>query len=132
MKYELLPHLADLKIRVFGKNKNELFENAMVGMFEGAGFAATKQIAKKEIGVESINSESLLIDFLNEVLYLASVNKEIYQKIIYREFSEHKIRAELLGKKIKRFDSEIKGATHHNLEIKKIKDYWQAIILFDV
>jgi hypothetical protein len=32
-KFEILEHKADLKIRVFGKTKEELFENAMLGMF---------------------------------------------------------------------------------------------------
>jgi len=132
MKYGILSHTADLKIKVFGKDKKELFANAMIGMFKEAGYMATKEIAKKEVEVESTDLESLLIDFLNEVLYVGSVNKEIYQKIIYREFSDIKIRAELLGKKIKRFNLEIKSATYHNLEIKKTKNYWQAIILFDV
>ena len=37
-KYEILEHKADLKIRVFGKTREELFENAMIGMFEGAQY----------------------------------------------------------------------------------------------
>jgi len=31
-KYEILEHRADLKIRVFGKTKKELFKNALLGM----------------------------------------------------------------------------------------------------
>ena len=37
-KFEILEHKADLKIRAFGKTKEELFENAMAGMFEEARY----------------------------------------------------------------------------------------------
>lgn len=32
--FEILPHTADIKLRVYGKTIEELFENAMVGMFQ--------------------------------------------------------------------------------------------------
>ena len=33
-KYEILEHTADLKIRVFGKTKEELFLNSLLAMAE--------------------------------------------------------------------------------------------------
>ena len=35
-KFKILEHTADLKLRVFGKTKQELFKNVMFGMFESA------------------------------------------------------------------------------------------------
>jgi SHS2 domain-containing protein len=43
-KFEILEHKADLKIRVFGKTKEELFENAVVGMFEAAKYEKKSKI----------------------------------------------------------------------------------------
>ena len=34
MKYEIIDHTADIGIRAFGKNIQELFENTAYGMFE--------------------------------------------------------------------------------------------------
>ncbi|PIR90405.1 hypothetical protein COU04_00035, partial [bacterium (Candidatus Gribaldobacteria) CG10_big_fil_rev_8_21_14_0_10_33_41] len=34
-KYEILEHKADLKIRAFGKTKQELFLNMLLGMTSG-------------------------------------------------------------------------------------------------
>lgn len=42
MKYEILEHKADLKIRAFGEDLKELFLNVMVGMFEGTRYEGEK------------------------------------------------------------------------------------------
>lgn len=37
-KFEILEHVTDLKIKAFGRDKKELFLNAMIGMYEGAKY----------------------------------------------------------------------------------------------
>jgi len=32
--FEVLPHMADIKIRVYGKTQQELFKHALIGMFQ--------------------------------------------------------------------------------------------------
>ncbi len=32
--FEIIPHTADLKIRVYGKTREDLFTNALIGMFQ--------------------------------------------------------------------------------------------------
>jgi len=138
-KYEVLEHKADLKIRAFGKTKEELFENAMVGMFEGAKYepsfaeaTAGKEI-KKEIKVSSLDLLSLLVDFLSEVLYLSEVNWEVYQKIQFKKFTEKEIEGILSGKKLKGIGVIVKGVTYHDLDIRQKKDgTWEATVLFDI
>ncbi len=34
MKFEFLEHTADVKMRVFGKTREEIFKNAVLGMAE--------------------------------------------------------------------------------------------------
>jgi len=134
-KYEILEHKADLKIRAFGKTKEELFENAMAGMFEGAKYEPKFEIRnlKFEIKIKSVDLPSLLVDFLSEILYLVETRKEVYQKIDFRKFLENEIEADLIGKKIKRMGVHVKGVTYHGLEINQREDgIWQATILFDI
>lgn len=132
-KYQILEHKADLKIKVFGKTKKELFENAMIAMFKGGKYEAEKNgEVKRKIIIRSFDLLSLLVDFLNEILYLVEAKKEVYQKVKFQKFSENEIEAELIGKKLKRIGVYIKGVTYHDLEISKKKGLWQAKILFDV
>jgi SHS2 domain-containing protein len=134
-KFEILEHKADLKIRVFGKTKEELFENAMVGMFKAAKYETTKQLTTKQqkIEISSLDLPSLLVDFLSEVLYLVETKKLVFEKVEFKKFSENKIEAILIGKPLKRMGVHIKGVTYHDLDIHQEKDgTWQATILFDI
>lgn len=133
MKYEILEHTADLKIRAFGKDKKALFENAMVGMFEGGEYEKEGEEVKRKIEISSFDLSSLLVDFLSEVLYLAEVNQEVYFKVDFKKFSEKEIEGILTGRKLKRMGVQIKGVTYHDLRIKQREDgTWAATILFDI
>ena len=134
MKYKILDHISDLKIKVLGESLPELFENAVFAMKEclRPEIEIPEKNTKIKIKIKSADLFSLLVDFLSEVLYQAQVNKEVYHKVKFDKFSDTEIEAELSGEKVKRFGLEIKGVTYHNLEIKKIKNHWQAIIVFDI
>lgn len=133
-KYEILEHKADLKIRAFGKDKKELFRNALIAMSSALRAKAKSQKPKvKNIKIKSPNLETLLVDFLSEVVYLIQVNKEIYTNIKFKKFSDTEIKGRLFGRKVERFGEDIKGVTYHDLGIHQKKDgTWQATILFDI
>jgi SHS2 domain-containing protein len=134
-KFEILDHRADLKIRVFGRTKEELFENAMLGMFGAAKYETTKQLTNKQqtIKISSLDLPSLLVDFLSEVLYLVETEKLVFEKVEFKKFTENEIEATLIGKPLKRMGVHIKGVTYHDLNIHQEKDgIWQATILFDI
>jgi SHS2 domain-containing protein len=133
-KYEILEHRADLEIRAFGRTKEELFLNIMIGMEESMRPTLKEEIerTKREIEIKALDLPSLLVDFLNEVLYLVQTGREIYNKIEFSKFTDTEIKAELSGFKVERFGEDIKAATHHNLEIKQDKNNLEVTILFDI
>jgi SHS2 domain-containing protein len=134
-KFEILEHTADLKIKVFGKTKEEIFENAMVGMLKAAKYEKEIKSQKfnTKIKIKSIDLLSLLVDFLNEILYLVETKKLIFEKVEFKKFTENELEAILFGKPLKRMGVHIKGVTYHGLEIKKNeKGGWYAEILFDI
>ena len=133
-KYEALEHKADLKIRAFGKTKEELFLNMLLGMTESQkSKTKEKQKIKREIKVRSLDLAVLLVDFLSEVLYLTQVNREIYKNIKFTKFTDAKLEGELTGYKVERFGEDIKGVTYHDLDIHREEDgTWEATVLFDV
>ena len=134
-KYQILEHKADLKIKVFGKTKEELFENAMVGMLKAAKYQKKlkSQNSKVKIKIKSMDLPSLLVDFLSEILYLVETKKIVFEKVEFKKFTENEIEAILTGKPLKRMGVHIKGVTYHDLDIHQEKDKtWQATILFDI
>lgn len=139
MDYQILPHLADLKIKVFGKTKEEIFLNTLkaINEFLKPEIIENQNSKNREIKIESIDLTTLFIDFLNEVLYLIQINKESYHDIKFKKFNilpnKITLEVELEGKKVKRFSEDIKAATYHNLEFYQEEDKaWKATVLFDV
>jgi len=133
-KFEILEHKADLKIRVWGKTKEELFANALLAMSESQKpEIKNQQKIKREIKIKSLDLPALLVDFLSEALYLSQTNKEVYFKASFEKFTNSEIWGELIGQLVERFGEDIKAVTHHNLEIKRnLSGSWKAIVLFDI
>ena len=134
MKYEILEHKADLKIKAFGKTREELFSNTLLGMSESQKpEIKNQQKIKREIKIKSLDLPALLVDFLSEALYLSQTNKEVYFEVLFEKFTNTEIKGELIGQKVERFGEDIKAVTHHNLEIKQNNDKtWQGTVLFDI
>ena len=135
-EYEILEHIGDAKIRAFGKTKAELFLNAVSGMTAvlKPKVSSTQGLAaSRKVSISSSDINALLVDFLSEVLYLIQINKEVYDKIKFKKFSDTELEAELSGHKVDIFGEDIKAATYHGLDIHQMADgVWQAEILFDI
>lgn len=131
--YEILEHPADLKVQARAKTLPDLFSNFLKAIIEicQPEIDQASPLISHQIQIKADNIESLLIDFLSEVIYLMDVNKEIYTQadLIIKN---NELKGKIKGQKVKRFQTEIKAATWHDLEIKKINNQWQAIVLFDV
>ncbi len=143
--FEQLPHTADIKIRVFGKTKEELFKHALIGMFqvvgphvkgcnkEGDALVCSELPKKHDIEVSSPDVESLFVDFLSDALWLSDVHNEAYLDVQVHELTDTNIKATILGVEVTGFDVvEIKAVTYHDLYIKQVGDVWQAEIVFDI
>lgn len=132
-KYEILEYTTDLKVRASGETKEELFLNMMIGMFRGARVETKDQDkVAREIKVESIDEPSLLVDFLSEVLSLSDINNEAYFKVEFSKLTNKELQGKIFGQPIEKIGLEIKAVTYHGIEIKKVGDTWEAIILFDI
>lgn len=143
--FKQLPHTADIRIRVYGKTKKDLFRHALIGMFQVIGpkiidcrvederVICNVLPEKHDIMIQAPDEVALLVDFLSEALYLSDVNNEAYLDGKIHELTEHTIKATIYGAKVTGFEVvELKAVTYHELEIKKVNDLWQADIVFDI
>ncbi len=131
--FEILEHSADLKIRAFGSDKEQLFWNMMRGMQASLRSNPSEQKTETKIMVQSEDLLSLLVDFLSEINYLNEINQEVYYRIKFDKFSDTELEAELSGYKVKRFGLQIKGVTFHDLDVSQKQDgQWEATVLFDI
>lgn len=134
-EFETLEHTSELKIRAFGKTKKELFLNMMKGMTAALRPKVKRknEKVKRTITLTSLDIDTLLVDFLSEVLYLTQVEREVYTNATFKSFSDTYLEAELTGQKAESFAEDIKAATHHGVNIHKNKNIlYQVDVIYDI
>ena len=135
--FEILDHTADIRIKAYGGDLRELFQNIAFGMFnilaDLEGITTSTEI---EIKVEALDKEELLVEWLDELLYNFYTKHIIFSKFDIKELTDTKLAAEVKGRFIgenkNRLKTEIKAATRHDLHIQKIKDHHEVQVVFDV
>ncbi len=132
-RFEQLEHTADLAVRVFASDLGELFSAAALAMFSQlADLKLITPTVQLRVRLEGRDTESLLVDWLNELLYLHETCGEVYTQFTFEELSPHRLRASILGGRPKQTYTIIKGATYHDLSIRETEDGLVATIVFDV
>lgn len=143
--FELLAHTADIKIRVYGEDRAQLFRHALNAMFQSIRPQASGCVVKegrvvcqqlsisREVIVQAPDFAALLVDFLSEALYLSDVHNEAYLDAIIHEITQTQVHATIKGVAITGFEvTEIKAVTYHDLVVKELSGGWQADIVFDI
>lgn len=138
-KFIYLEHPADIKIKSFGKDLVELFINSAFGMMDFLyGKIDFKNIFATQndiVNVTAEDLESLLVNWLAELLYLSAINKCFYfnYKIekIFIESNNLQIIAKVSGIKAKAKD-DIKAVTYHELTIQKTQEGYFATVVYDI
>jgi SHS2 domain-containing protein len=146
-QFEILDISGDIGLRVFGKNRQEIFVNSAVGMYSLiTDLSLIKERKTIEISVESLTNDGLFVSWLNELIFhfdtYGFVGKQIelaeliLQSDKLSSIQTCTIKAILTGED---FDPErherkllVKAATYHKLRIEKIGDKWEADVIFDI
>ncbi len=137
--YEVFEHTADVGIRAYGKDLNEAFENAAMGMFSIiTDVEKVKAVGGYKIAIEASDLEQMLVDWLSELLYIHTVKQVMFSTFSVKiEEGEGKwlLKGDASGEnydeKKHPYHTEIKAVTHHILEIKKNEGY-RVSVLFDI
>jgi SHS2 domain-containing protein len=132
-RFEEIEHTADLAIRAYGRDMKELFANAAYGMFALMAEPSFDELTcEREVELEATDYESLLVDWLNELIYLHEVEWETYSQFAIETLSPMKLKAHVAGGPTKSKTKAIKAATFHDLAIEETANGLVATIVFDV
>lgn len=132
MGFEELPHTADLALRIWADDLPGLFVEAARSLNVLAGVKlADKPVQSKILNIECEDSESLLVAFLTELVYLAEQENMAFDKIDL-SIKNNRLHAELQGSSLVSITKNIKAVTFHNLQIQRIPSGLQVEIVFDV
>ena len=133
VRFEELSYTADTGIRAFGRDLRELFGNAAYGMFSLIGdIDGLFHTTQHEIAVNSPDRESLLLDWLGELLYLHDTTGEIFIRVDIEDISNTYLRAAVYGTYLAQPQLEIKAVTYHDLKIEETAQGYTATVVFDI
>jgi SHS2 domain-containing protein len=135
MSFEEISHTADIKIRVRAPTLESLFSETLNALMQVLYGTDRRGGILKEIQVESPDNESLLLDFLSEVLFVSEVESLVFFDACISIHGSH-LSAELSGEP---FDpnrhsggSEVKGISYSGLSITNDANGYMLDIIFDV
>ncbi len=123
--YEFLEHTADVKIRAYGKTLGEAFKNAAIATTAVmTDIKQVKETEEKKIRITANDRESLLYDFLQEMLYLLDTEgylaKSVKRIKIQETKTGYELTATLIGDHAQHgYDvhTYIKAVTYNEMEI---------------
>lgn len=133
--FEILPHTADMRIKVWGHTLEELFENALrAAAFYLKPDASSKSKIKRTLKINSVDINSLLVDFLSEAITLSDINNAVFGEVKFEKLGENFLEGELHGVKVDGFDKDIKAVSYHEVDIKKNPEtgMYETVLVFDV
>ena len=131
-RFEEIPHTADWSFRAFGKGLRELFENAALAIFALEGAESNETKIARTVEVSGIDYESLLVNWLTELLWLQESNRETYQRFQIETLTPTILRAQVFGAPLTQLHKVIKAVTYHNLKIEQTADGWNVVVVVDV
>lgn len=135
--YEIIEHTADIGIRSFGKTEAEAFENAAAGMFSLiTDLPGIRDEQQFPVEVEAEDHETLLVEWLNELLYLFESNGVLLSRFEIVELGENHLAGKAWGEPIDtarhELKDDIKAVTYHMLKVEQTEGGWETDVIFDV
>jgi SHS2 domain-containing protein len=135
--YQFIDHPSDIGLIAFGPTLEEAFENAAKGMFSLiTDLNKVKNEVSLNLKVSAANPEELLVNWLNELLYLQDTKHFLFKEFRIKNLSPTGLLAEVKGDSFEAqkyaLQTYIKAATYNQLEVKQDKEGWRIRVIFDV
>ena len=135
--FKVLDHTADIGITAYGTDIKELFANAALGLFSlMIDLNTVKEDIQREIEVSAEDEETLLVEWLNELIYIFDVEHIIFKRFLIDVLNSGQIKARCFGEKLKlghhKLERQVKAATYHMLKISKRNGDYEVTVIFDI
>jgi len=132
-KFKFLEHTADIKFKAYGASLEKVFENCALAVSQYISRQKViKSKIKKKIKLEGQDSEAMLYNFLDELVFLLDAKRFVISKAKVK-IKGNKLKATLYGDKASKYDLDhIKAATYAEMYVKKTKSGWEAQAVMDV
>ncbi len=132
MGYREQAHTGDWALEVWAPDILSLLEIAARGMYALMGVRLVDlPHQQRGIHLRANDSESLLVAFLSELLYLSEIEHLGFHRFNL-SFSSGLLQGSIEGSEIIAQSKEIKGVTFHRLKVRQEGNILRTILVFDV
>jgi SHS2 domain-containing protein len=136
---ETFDHTADLGLRVFAADLDDLFRTAAAGLFDVIVInrADVRIVETEPVRIAADSTEDLLVDWLNELIFRTETRHRLYSRFdVAIDQSGCVLEGTIGGEPIDRqrhiLDHEVKAATRHGLCVQRVYDGWVAEVIVDI
>lgn len=134
--FEIVNHTADVGVIAYGANINQAFANAAKALFSLiAELDNVEEVLHRDIELLAPDQESLLVDWLNELIYLFDTENIIFKRFDIIELNDTQLKARSYGEKVDSLKHilkiGVKAATYHMLKVDKTNGC-KVQVLFDI
>ncbi len=134
LKYEFLDHTSEVKFKAYGGTQDELFQNVILAVsdFISKGNEIKPRVVK-DIVVKGEDVQSLLYNFIDEIVYLLDAENFVVKngEVLMRG---NNIKARFYGDDASNYSGldYIKSPTYSEMFVKKTKQGWELQVVLDV
>jgi SHS2 domain-containing protein len=133
-RHRFVEHTGELELRVEAPDLASLLEEAARAlaeiMAEDAGGPPTAP--PEHVALAAADRESLLVDWLNELVYRADVDKRVYREVHVQRADDRHVAATLRGREPTSPKTAVKAATWHRLRVRDVGAGLEATVVLDV
>jgi len=134
--FEIVNHTADVGIIAYGADMNQAFANAARALFSLiTELDDVDEILHRDTELTAPDEESLLVEWLNELIYLFDVENILFKRFDITQLNNTRLKARSYGEKVDsskhKLKTGVKAATYHMLKVDK-SDGCKVQVLFDI
>lgn len=136
-RFEILDHTADIGLIIYGEDLKALFEHAGEAFFHLiTDLKRVRQREERRVELRGEGLEGLMVDWLNELLYLHEVESLLFKGFRVEYVGENGLKAvatgELFQEGVHVIKRGVKAVTHHQIQVKKGDGGWRAQVIVDL
>jgi SHS2 domain-containing protein len=137
MPWETFEHDADVGLVVRGRDGRELFAEAGRALFDlVCDLDAVEERRAWDLAGEAENVEALLVDWLNDLVYLFEGEGAVCRRFAFSSWSETGYGARAFGERADPGRHAprdlVKAATYHGLAVRRGESGFEATVILDV
>jgi SHS2 domain-containing protein len=134
--FRLVDHTADTALEAWGPTRAECFALAVQGLVSSfADIAGARPQTRHEIRVDARTDEDVLVDLLDEVIYVLDVHGAVPVGGTLRDEHDGSISGHLdltPVADVRHAGAAPKATTYHGLEVTRSEDLWRCRVTVDV